>query len=201
MNAMMEGIQQHLKSHPGQLVPSVQGLDGFCNAWGRASTKTEFQDAQLQTLLEMYMLPSQLLAKDAFLTHAVSIGQIYDSTVQLGHEGTKDLISIVVSHRGPSDPLTEMDWLNEFLTMRQTKLTSMGGAYAPTVTRVRSYQYAVSHSDPDFKTLPVQALDNDGNPISVYECDYESNERQIPCLTTINLPDVSKLDHIYKVVQ
>ncbi|KAH6563586.1 hypothetical protein BASA50_003191 [Batrachochytrium salamandrivorans] len=173
MNATLSAINAQLQADAtegGGLVASVAGLEGYCDAWVKASTNPEFRDAQLAVLTKMYFVPSQKVASGAGLSFAVSIGQIYDSTIQLGAQGTKDLLQMVTSRRGIPGPQNEIEWLNEYLDDREKKLTSMGGAYAPTVTRVKSYRELVKGNDPNFRTMPVHALDNDGKALSI-NCD------------------------------
>ncbi|KAH6566627.1 hypothetical protein BASA60_009388 [Batrachochytrium salamandrivorans] len=131
MNATLSAINAQLQADAtegGGLVASVAGLEGYCDAWVKASTNPEFRDAQLAVLTKMYFVPSQKVASGAGLSFAVSIGQIYDSTIQLGAQD------------------------------------------APTVTRVKSYRELVKGNDPNFRTMPVHALDNDGKALSI-NCD------------------------------
>ncbi|EGF78792.1 hypothetical protein BATDEDRAFT_90250 [Batrachochytrium dendrobatidis JAM81] len=133
MNATLEAITLQLKAgasgDASGLVSSVAGLDGYCDAWSKASQRPEFRDAQIAMLAKMYFIPSQKAATDAGLSYAVSIGQIYDSTIQLGAQGTHELIQMVTARRGTPGPQNELEWISEFLDDREKKLIAMGGAF------------------------------------------------------------------------
>ncbi|ORY37965.1 lysozyme-like protein, partial [Rhizoclosmatium globosum] len=102
----------------------ISGLQGFCDAWKQASGTPEFRDAQLQVLDDLYWTPSQITARKYSLSLPISIGQIFDSTIQLGAQGTLSLIKSIPTPSGD-----ETKWIGDFLDARRSKLIDMGGAY------------------------------------------------------------------------
>ncbi|KAJ3008742.1 UNVERIFIED_CONTAM: hypothetical protein HDU68_002971 [Siphonaria sp. JEL0065] len=146
----------------------ISGLVGFCDAWKQAASNNAFKNAQLKVLGDLYWTPSQTLVKKYNLTLPISQSQIFDSTIQLGLQGTTALLQST----NPPSSLSggETEWISEFLNTRRAKLVDMGGAYAPTVTRVDSYLYIVSNGGYGFVGDKVDALDNDGRVMSVV-CD------------------------------
>ncbi|OAJ42470.1 hypothetical protein BDEG_25919 [Batrachochytrium dendrobatidis JEL423] len=120
MNATLEAITLQLKAgasgDASGLVSSVAGLDGYCDAWSKASQRPEFRDAQIAMLAKMYFIPSQKAATDAGLSYA-------------GAQGTHELIQMVTARRGTPGPQNELEWISEFLDDREKKLIAMGGAF------------------------------------------------------------------------
>ncbi|KAJ3332204.1 hypothetical protein HDU76_000977 [Blyttiomyces sp. JEL0837] len=149
----------------GSVDGTISGLEGFCDAWKQASVKKEFQNAQLAIMKNMYYDPSQQIAQNLGLRTALAKSQIFDCTIQLGGQGTLDIASSVGSVGG-----NEKTWLQKFLDARSEKLQSIGGAYAPTVTRVNSYQHIFDTGNLNFAGDCVEALNNDGEIVQV-QCD------------------------------
>ncbi|KAI8925133.1 lysozyme-like domain-containing protein [Entophlyctis helioformis] len=127
MNATLTAIAKQRQTDAG-LVSSVAGLEGYCAAWIAASAKPAFRDAQLAGLVDLYLVPSQRAADRVGLKLAVSFGQVYDSTIQMGSMGTQELLDQVTARRGDPTPDTEVEWMSEFLDARERKLIAMGGA-------------------------------------------------------------------------
>ncbi|KAJ1549031.1 hypothetical protein HK405_010942 [Cladochytrium tenue] len=163
-NATLEALAAAYQTS-GELQGSTAGLDGFCDAWASAAAKSAFQTAQLDVFETDYWIPSQNLAVSFGLTHALARAQVFDSTIQLGLQGTNQL-GASIGKVGSN----ESEWLMSFLQAREAKLQSMGSVYAATVTRVQSYMHALDTGNLDFAGNQVEALDNDGNVITV-TCD------------------------------
>ncbi|KAJ3059538.1 hypothetical protein HDU98_004466 [Podochytrium sp. JEL0797] len=164
----LAGLKHASEAAGGAAQGDISGLTGFCDAWKKASASDAFKNAQLAVLGELYWLPSQKAAHSVSLTLPVSVSQIFDSTIQLGLQGTTDLIHQTQQQQKASDD--EEKWIASFLSNRHDKLVSMGGAYAPTITRVASYQYIVQQGNYKFVGNKVDALDNDGRVMTVM-CD------------------------------
>ncbi|KAI9352569.1 lysozyme-like domain-containing protein [Obelidium mucronatum] len=154
----------------GNAQGDISGLQGFCTAWKQASSNNAFKNAQLQVLNDLYWTPSQQAAKKYKLSLPISQAQIFDSVIQLGLQGTLAILHDLDAPAPSSLPNGEEQWISRFLDARREKLVSMGGAYAPTVTRVDSYKYIVENGGCGFVGNKVDALNNDGQVMSV-ACD------------------------------
>ncbi|KAI8617678.1 lysozyme-like domain-containing protein [Chytriomyces sp. MP71] len=161
---------QTLKSQAIQNGGAPQGdisqLPNFCNAWATAANDTRFRNSQLKMVDKLYWNPSQKLVQAASLSLPISKAQIFDSSIQLGLQGTTDLM------QGVGSIPDEKEWIKAFLGARRAHLVSMGGAYAPTVTRVASFEYIVEAGNFVFDNNQVDALNNDGAVMHVI-CDSE----------------------------
>ena len=118
MKGVLEDIAAQTKSDPTQVVQSTVGLESFCSAWQDASKKKEFQDAQIKVLGTNYFIPAEKLAVQIGLTTAVSIGQVYDSCIQIGSETTDKLLQQVCSQMGQPTSENERAWIGAFLEKR-----------------------------------------------------------------------------------
>ncbi|KAJ3327231.1 hypothetical protein HDU76_012167 [Blyttiomyces sp. JEL0837] len=75
---------------------STAGLDGFCNAWANAANnENTFQDSQRQIQEADYLAPNHDLVNNLGLKLAVSVGQLFDSSIQLGLGGTQQIVNNV----------------------------------------------------------------------------------------------------------
>jgi hypothetical protein len=121
MNRTLEMLSDQARL--GALASSMAGLDGYCDAWKQAAKSTDFQQAQLGSLDDNYFFPALNLSRSFFLKNMASLGQLYDSVVQMGLQGTKDLAKD--SGIGNSS-MSEADRIRAFLSKRKSKLESMG---------------------------------------------------------------------------
>ncbi|KAI9332868.1 lysozyme-like domain-containing protein, partial [Zopfochytrium polystomum] len=108
----------------GGLAGDVSGLTGYCDAWRAASAKQAFRDAQMEVFSENYWKPSQDLSSASNVLTALGRSQVFDSTIQLGLEGTRQILSRVGAAVGGR----EAAWLQSFLDERRATLIGMGGA-------------------------------------------------------------------------
>ena len=92
-------------------------LPGFCQTWAKCSSDSRFQKAQLRQLVTLYFEPAFKLASTNGFTNWVSIGQIYDSCVQLGIEGTTALLGKLHAGNQP-----ESDRIGMFIDARAAQL-------------------------------------------------------------------------------
>ena len=117
----------------------------------------------------MYLAPALSLARH--LQSPCSIGQIYDSVIQLGQSATQELISSCPFASTSSDQSAEPQWTSSFLAARTARLQSMGPVYAATITRINSYAYVLKNNqESDWQKGQITALDNDGNVVAL-KCD------------------------------
>lgn len=152
-----------LVSSNGALDGSLAGLETYCSAWSQACDSPSFKQAQIDILAKRYYLPAVSLALASNLRHPISVGQIYDTVVQMGYAGAQSLIA----DGGPlvsSSVEDEMEWMTGYMNRRVSRLKSMGDVYAATITRVTSYQYVFMNGKKDtaWDTDGLKALDNDG---------------------------------------
>jgi hypothetical protein len=92
------------------------------------------------------------------------VGEIFDSMVQLGRNGTNEIVASTLLSP-PSKGGDEILYMNSFLDAKVNFLNSLGGAYPGTVYRVNSYREAFKN--PSFSGGAVSTLDNDGSPIQI----------------------------------
>jgi hypothetical protein len=156
---------------PGQLSDNIQGLDGFCAAWTEASHDPIFQNAQQEALTQSYLKPALGLLIFPGRLYPVILGQVYDSAVQMGIEGTKEILKSVGMPKGSE--FQQKQWLQSFLNARSVKLDSMGAIYQATKTRIASYRHVLENNLMDWnasradKTDGLIALNNDGKEITI----------------------------------
>lgn len=167
MNSTLSAILDSLKSNT--LVSSVEGLEGYCEAWKKASASKKFKDAQIQQLFNSYWFPALKLSSSAGLKLPGPIGQIYDASIQIGPNAAADLIQKIGIRSNTMTEQEELDWIKEFLQKRQDYLNNLGPVYAATVTRIRSYDFIVGNNSPVW-TDHIRVLNNDGDEL-VLKCD------------------------------
>ncbi|KAJ3049103.1 hypothetical protein HK097_009878 [Rhizophlyctis rosea] len=165
---------------------STRGLRGFCGAWKKASKNPVFREAQMAVADEMYYIPSQQIADELGLKTPLARGQMYDSIIQHGGYAPEyDSLPAMISrtrayfrNRGeaetPKDGLFEQTWLQRFLLVRTDDLCHPANedtreAWCESVSRVKSYQYAIKKKQMNFTTR-LRALNNDGEEVKI-RCD------------------------------
>ncbi|KAI8901898.1 hypothetical protein BC833DRAFT_645858 [Globomyces pollinis-pini] len=175
MNSTLDAIKKNYLQTK-DLNGDVNGLEGFCSAWDLASKQPSFQQCQIQVLARRYWFPAFDFSQTIGMKLSVSIGQIYDSSVQLGLEGTKDLVKRTGRLPESIAANAELKW---FLETRKQKLEEMGGAYGPTITRVKSYQYVMVNNPPSWNQS-ISVLNNDGKVVT------------LTCNSKFQLPNMTK---------
>jgi hypothetical protein len=124
---------------------------------------------------DLYFAPALALGDTtANIKLTVSLGQIYDSVIQIGQSATMDLISSSSSRLSPeSSESDEKEWIHTFLAARTDKLKSLGPVYAQTVTRIKSYSFILDNNkESDWVNGKINALNNDGNVVELI-CDRQ----------------------------
>jgi chitosanase len=144
----------------GTLVP------GFCDAWKRAaeSDPQGFGDAQKDIQANEYLAPNENYVREWGLTQALSVGQLFDCSVQLG---LSDCVNIAQGIKTPKDGGDEKQWLYMFIQNRDARLYQRGGAYASTLYRTRSYKWMVDNGYMGLGGTSAVMLENGGSQITI----------------------------------
>ncbi|KAJ3097036.1 hypothetical protein HDU97_005325 [Phlyctochytrium planicorne] len=151
---------------------NVAGLDNLCAEWeSAAKTDSEaFQTAQLKVQQDLYFAPNKPKIDSLGLKTATGIGLIFDTAIQLGAGS----IDVIANGAGtpPSKGGKESDFISSFLDSKLNYINNLGGAYAGTAYRIRSYRhlldYGIKLNDLSFPGGKAEALENGGSvmPIS-----------------------------------
>ncbi|KAJ1820021.1 hypothetical protein GGH91_001241 [Coemansia sp. RSA 2671] len=179
---------------------ATTGLSGYCTVWNKlGSSDSKFKQAQDTIRDSLYMDPAMDYAKQLGLKTSIAQGQLYDAGIQHGAsdgpDGLGGMIAktnalVTADEAGDSGStltvnghkIDEIAWLNRFLGVRADVLsnprepTNMSGAWAKTLYRIKSYQYAVGAKEYNWGDS-VKVLDNDGKPITV-TCAMALSSRQ-----------------------
>ncbi|KAJ2103959.1 hypothetical protein GGI09_000375 [Coemansia sp. S100] len=169
---------------------STVSLTGYCSVWKKLGTSDKkFKQAQDNVRDDMYMAPAMVYAQQLGLKTSIAQGQLYDAGIQHGASDGPDGLggmikttNALVTKDEPGDSgstltingykIDEIVWLNKFLSVRASVLsnpqepTNMSGAWAKTLYRIKSYQFAVDTKEYNW-TDSVSVLDNDGKPTTV----------------------------------
>jgi len=147
------------------------GLDQLCNQWRQASNDKKFHDAQWEYTVQNYFSPATKHAKEIGLTIPLGLGQLYDTSIQLGDGSDKNslggIINTVNNKVGKPPQAGQAKWLSAFMDERTQAEYRKGGAYPGTLYRIRSYQHVVKNGQAAMTDRTVTFLDNSGNPMKV----------------------------------
>ncbi|KAJ3210078.1 hypothetical protein HDU67_005677 [Dinochytrium kinnereticum] len=165
-----EGSLQRARAAGSQGVTGggvTDGLENFCDSWKNAADtdKERFGKAQKKVEGDLYLKPNKETVQSLGLKKAASVGQLFDSAIQLGLSGMQSIVQKVQAPP-PAKGGDEQKWLQEYLQRRSEKLAEMGGAYAGTTYRVKSYQHIVDKGNMDLSGT-VEALENGGGVINL----------------------------------
>ncbi|KAJ2486057.1 hypothetical protein IWW37_005742 [Coemansia sp. RSA 2050] len=179
---------------------STSGLSGYCSVWTKLGlSDAKFKQAQDTIRDSLYMDPAMDYAKQLGLKTSIAQGQLYDAGIQHGASDGPDGLGgmikrtnalVTTDEVGDSGStlainghkIDEIAWLNKFLGVRADVLsnpqepTNMSGAWAKTLYRIKSYQFAVNAREYNW-TDSVRVLDNDGKPTTV-TCAMALSSRQ-----------------------
>ncbi|KAJ2746131.1 hypothetical protein GGI20_001616 [Coemansia sp. BCRC 34301] len=169
---------------------STFGLANYCSVWRELSTSDiKFKQAQDTIRDSMYLSPAMALAKQLGLGTSIAHGQLYDAAIQHGAGDGPDGLGGMIkatNARVTADKaydsgstlvvngynIDEIAWLKMFLDVRLNVLTNpqeppnMSGAWAKTLYRVKSYEYALDSKQYNWASTAI-FLDNDGQPTVV----------------------------------
>ena len=117
---------------------TLDGLDGFCNAWasaaqGNSNDAGKFKHAQLSAAKEGYYNKAVQWASQLGLASPLAVGQLYDTLVQLG-----DVVQELANNAGGWGGNDEKRFISDFMKAREQKLYNLGGAYAGTIYRLKA---------------------------------------------------------------
>ena len=168
----------------------VTGLDGYCQAWQSAFNgphKSAFITSQDKIAVELYVYPPLITAMSIGITKPLLIGQLVDTAVQHGWgsdpDGGLTLIknTTLVMNGTPanSSQIDQVSWMNTFMNLRISDLQNPFDSttkivWSQSISRVKSYQYALSAGSIDFPYDMGNFLDNDGNKV-VLQCLLSQN--------------------------
>jgi chitosanase len=130
---------------------SLQGLDGFSEAWQRAALNPLFRQAQDEITDELYYIPAMQIADLISIKYALTRAFIYDTIIQHGNgndpDGLKALITKATQITGgdPDDGISEKIWLSTLLNVRQDTLQNASdpktrAVWADSAYRVNIYR-------------------------------------------------------------
>ncbi|KAJ2848201.1 hypothetical protein IWW36_003443 [Coemansia brasiliensis] len=180
---------------------STSGLEDYCSVWEKlGKSDKKFQQAQDSIRDNLYYNPSQKEADKLGLKFDISRGEMYDTGIQHGTSDDADGLSSLIKYTNEkftSDQtgdsgstlsingkkVDEIEWLKKFIEVRDDDLKNPkesynqgGNVWADDTYRTKSYTYMIDAGTYMF-SKSAQALDNDGNPITI-KCEKESNLRR-----------------------
>jgi chitosanase len=134
---------------------SLEGLDGFTEAWAAECTKTQMEKVQDEVVDDTYFQPAYKRARAIGLKQPLSIAAIYDAEIQHGggtdRDGTPAMVK-ETTQKAKGTPrkktASESKWLKTFLKVRQKHLLNAAdpdtrAVWAESVTRVGVFEYLV----------------------------------------------------------
>ncbi|KAJ3414719.1 hypothetical protein HDV05_006156 [Chytridiales sp. JEL 0842] len=137
----------------------IQGFENICGPFRDAASDGSFRKAQLDAVQHGYFAPALKFAEEYGLRTPLAIGQVYDTCIQLGVGAVPEIARN--AGRLPKDGGDEGEWLRNYLWARDQRLDRMGGAYAGTKYRQRSYRFALDRGYLDFQRN-LRVLENGG---------------------------------------
>ncbi len=126
--------------HPGGLCSDTTGLANFPADFRSCGNDPAFKQAQHNLVDELYWNPSQAAANEVGAKYAITAGELYDSFINHGEDGARDIINQTNSAVGKiSTGTDEKTWLNKFLNIRYGILAA-DPTWSEAVDRVKVYQ-------------------------------------------------------------
>lgn len=121
--------------------PSTQGLAEFPKTFAACGGDPAFVQAQHNLVDSLYWNPAQAMAADLGARHVITLGQLYDASINHGAEGAVKLAKQATQAAGgtPKSGVDETKWLDAFLAAR-LKMLQADKTWAESVDRVRVYQ-------------------------------------------------------------
>ncbi|KAJ1868985.1 hypothetical protein LPJ55_005664 [Coemansia sp. RSA 990] len=190
-----------LKKYAEEESESTSGLEDYCKVWEKlGKSDKKFQQAQESIRDKFYYTPSQEEADKLGLKFDITRGEMYDTGIQHGTSSDADGLPALIKYTNEkftSDTtgdsgstlningkkVDEIEWLKKFIEVRDDDLKNPkesynqgGDAWADDTYRTISYTHMIDAGTYMFGKS-VQALDNDGNSITV-KCGKESSLRR-----------------------
>ncbi|KAJ3205489.1 hypothetical protein HDU67_008816 [Dinochytrium kinnereticum] len=173
LKSFIPALQRAAQSGNGGRVSGQGHMDGlwsFCDAWKTAASEDAwaFQQAQIQVQTEEYLVPNKPTVDSLGLKTALGVGLMMDTGIQLG----LGAVVTIAKNAGtsPKQGASEAEFIGRYLNARASYLNRLGGAYAETQYRIRCYRHILNSGNLNFSGGRVQALTNDGRPVTV-TCD------------------------------
>ncbi len=153
-----------LRELADQQSDSLEGLDGFTDAWAEACKDPQLVAVQDEVVDDTYYKPAATRARGVGLRQPLSVAAIYDAEIQHGGgddpDGTPAMVK-ETTKKAKGTPrkgtASESKWLRTFLKVRRKHLShafdpDTRAAWAESVTRVDVFDYLVKRRQWKLKT-------------------------------------------------
>jgi chitosanase len=119
----------------------TSGLENFGSDLAKCIDDPYFIEAQHNVVNRLYWNPSQEAVTEIGAKNTITKGELYDSFINHGENGARDIIETVNSNLGgtPGSGVDESKWLEEFLDVRLNILQD-DDTWSGAVDRVHVYQ-------------------------------------------------------------
>ena len=106
---------------------SVQGLDGFADAWAEAAADPDFRRLQDELVDELYFCPAMTMAADVGIETPLGQMIVWDTMIQHGAGGDNGTRAIIKETQSSAGLIGEDEsaWLDAFLDVRLRHLVDM----------------------------------------------------------------------------
>lgn len=162
-NNIMTKYLPRLQELADMRLASLDGLDGFNEAWQRAALDPLFREAQDDITDELYYLPAMRAADSIEVDYALTRAFIYDTIIQHGGgddpDGLKAIMDQATKSAGgnPKSNISEKNWLSAMLDARQKILLSANDpetrvVWAESAYRVNVYRELLNSGNTDLIT-------------------------------------------------
>jgi chitosanase len=135
--------------HTKGLSNSTKGLESFIQAWERYGAEPEVIQAQKKIWQKLYWEPSLDIARAYGLSSPLALAIIYDSTINHGADGTRDLITKAQLSSIMGNLQTEKGFLAAFLKVRETHIQA---TWPEGVDRVKMFERLIDAGKWDLNT-------------------------------------------------
>ncbi|KAJ1989134.1 hypothetical protein GGI25_004983 [Coemansia spiralis] len=182
-------LKQYAETNSG----STSGLDGYCNAWQKASASQKFWSAQGAIFDKLYFTPSQGFADSLGLQLSVSQGQMYDAAISHGTSNNSRSLGGMIQTTnskfandtlgGSNSTLSiggyqvdEIEWLKEFINVRK----AIGSKN--NLASINSYNYIINQTEYVW-VHDIKVLNGQGE-VGDVTCDHTYLPGEEPLLNT-----------------
>ncbi|MEN8907792.1 MAG: chitosanase, partial [Clostridiales bacterium] len=128
-------------NHSDGLNGDTTGLENFGDDLAKCIDDAKFIEAQKNVVDKLYWNPSQEAVDEIGAIYPITKGEIYDSFINHGENGARDIINTANSMAGgtPESGVDEKKWLTSYLEARLEVLES-DSTWQGAVDRVHVYQ-------------------------------------------------------------
>jgi len=143
------------------------GLDNFIADFNVHGADPIVKQAQLEKQDELYWQPAVAKAEEVGAQYAITLGELYDISVNHGEDGIQQLVRQTDTAMGgtPADGVNETDWLEELLNVRLEYMQS-DPTWADALDRVYMYERILGADNVDL-SVPLQVTCY-GDPFTIY---------------------------------